>query len=134
MQVATIFMLTTLFFHHANLQLSKVDGNSRVKGPLSSHSLAHKLCSLILFCFSQARNYIRSLARMEKKNFHDVFKGANPLGKKYIQLVGNCQLVVLEKCPREEKCFNKLMYQLMGKNLKTALYLKTDFRFTLQKL
>merc|ERR1719228_2766323 len=27
----------------------------------------------------EARNYIRSLPKMEKKNFHEVFKGANPL-------------------------------------------------------
>lgn len=27
----------------------------------------------------EARNYIRSLPKMEKKNFHDVFKGASPL-------------------------------------------------------
>ena len=32
--------------------------------------------------FVQARNYIRSLPKMEKKNLHEVFKGANPLGKK----------------------------------------------------
>ena len=30
----------------------------------------------------EARNYIRSLSHMERKNFSDVFKGANPLGKK----------------------------------------------------
>ena len=29
----------------------------------------------------QARNYIRSLPKMEKKNFHEVFRGASPLGK-----------------------------------------------------
>ena len=29
----------------------------------------------------KARNYIRSLPKMEKKNLHEVFKGANPLGK-----------------------------------------------------
>lgn len=27
----------------------------------------------------QARNYIRSLTKMEKKNFHEVFKGASPM-------------------------------------------------------
>lgn len=27
----------------------------------------------------EARNYIRSLPKMEKKNFHEVFRGANPL-------------------------------------------------------
>ena len=32
--------------------------------------------------FTQARNYIRSLPKMEKKNLHEFFKGANPLGKK----------------------------------------------------
>jgi len=29
----------------------------------------------------QARNYIRSLQKMEKKDFHEVFRGANPLGE-----------------------------------------------------
>ena len=33
----------------------------------------------------EARNYIRSLSHMERKNFSDVFKGANPLGKKHKQ-------------------------------------------------
>ena len=35
------------------------------------------------YFFSKARNYIRSLPKMEKKNFHDVFKGASPLGKHF---------------------------------------------------
>lgn len=29
----------------------------------------------------QARNYIQSLPPLKKKNFKDVFRGANPLGK-----------------------------------------------------
>ena len=29
----------------------------------------------------EARNYIRSLPHMERKNFNEFFKGANPLGK-----------------------------------------------------
>ena len=29
----------------------------------------------------EARNYIRSLSHMDRKNFSEVFKGANPLGK-----------------------------------------------------
>jgi len=33
----------------------------------------HKITS------DEARNYIRSLPKMEKKNLHEVFKGANPL-------------------------------------------------------
>lgn len=32
-------------------------------------------------CVSQARNYINSLPHMPKRNFADVFIGANPLGK-----------------------------------------------------
>ena len=33
----------------------------------------------------EARNYIRSLSHMERKNFSEVFKGANPLGKIYFK-------------------------------------------------
>ena len=35
----------------------------------------------------EARNYIRSLSHMERKNFSEVFKGANPLGKVYINIL-----------------------------------------------
>lgn len=37
----------------------------------------------LLFCssLSQARNYIKTLPCMPKRNFSDVFIGANPLGK-----------------------------------------------------
>lgn len=34
----------------------------------------------LLYLFSQARNYISSLPHMPKRNFADVFIGANPLG------------------------------------------------------
>lgn len=34
----------------------------------------------LLFLFSQARNYISSLPHMPKRNFSDVFIGANPQG------------------------------------------------------
>ena len=48
------------------------------------HSLNY-LKSNIIFII-QARNYIRSLPKMEKKNFHEVFRGASPLGNVRISL------------------------------------------------
>lgn len=41
----------------------------------------HLICC-ILFFFTQARNYISSLPQMPKRNFTDVFIGANPQGKR----------------------------------------------------
>ena len=41
----------------------------------------YKLINKIISCPFQAQNYIRSLPKMERKNFSEVFKGANPLGK-----------------------------------------------------
>ena len=35
----------------------------------------------LIFFYPQAQNYIRSLPKMERKSFSEVFKGANPLGK-----------------------------------------------------
>lgn len=37
--------------------------------------------SIIVELLLQARNYIQSLPPLKKKNFKDVFRGANPLGK-----------------------------------------------------
>lgn len=42
----------------------------------SEEYLSYAFCRL----FQQARNYINSLPHMPKRNFADVFIGANPLG------------------------------------------------------
>ena len=45
------------------------------------YGLPFSVINYVAMCTVQARNYIRSLPKMEKKNLHEVFKGANPLGE-----------------------------------------------------
>ena len=45
----------------------------------------------------EARNYIRSLSHMERKNFSEVFKGANPLGKVYINILDRLSVNIFFK-------------------------------------
>lgn len=59
----------------------------------------------------QARNYINSLSHMPKRNFADVFLGANPLGKfcfRRLKLPAHwVPLVVKYKYSRAFQCFYK---------------------------
>lgn len=56
-------------------------------------------------CPPQARNYINSLSHMPKRNFADVFIGANPQGKKHQQ---KAAVLGCNKLP----CFCRSMYAL----------------------
>ena len=66
--------------------------------------------------FTQARNYIRSLPKMEKKNLHEFFKGANPLGKKWQHalLILIIRILPLENYhPIQSKSIKDLLTQLL---------------------
>lgn len=52
-----------------------------LNGIILFHSHIIKWIRLQCFMLQQARNYIQSLPALKKKEFKDVFMGANPLGK-----------------------------------------------------